>query len=113
MKKIIPILNYTGALALLAGLVMRMLCPNIYAHIYIVGAVLFSTTQFLLRPRGGNVVMKRLIAQQVLAGILFIGAGVLMFTHHNNEWIAIVLCGALVELYTVFRISHELDKQNK
>ena len=61
----------------------------------------------------GRIIIESFIIQTALAGVLFIGAGVLMFTHHNNEWIAIVLCGALVELYTVFRISHELEKKNK
>jgi hypothetical protein len=50
------------------------------------------------------------VAQQQLAGLFLIGAGVLMFTHYNNEWIAILLCGALMELYTVFRISNEVGK---
>ncbi len=109
MKKFFVILNYVGALALLSGLVMRLFVPQVYAFVYMCGAVLFALTQFLLRPRCGGVVVRRLVAQQQLAGLFLIAAGVLMFTHYNNEWIAILFCGALMELYTVFRLSRELD----
>lgn len=110
MKKFFVLLNRIGAIALLAGLVMRMSLPDVYAVVYSCGAVLFAVTQFLLRPDDDGVVLRRLVAQQQLAGMLLIGAGVLMFTHYNNEWIVILLCGTLMELYTVFRISMEIDK---
>lgn len=116
MKRLFRVLNYVGAIALLAGLVMRMLLPGYYAIVYICGALLFSVTQFLLRPRYDGLVMRRLVAQQQLAGMLLVGAGVLMFTHYNNEWIVILLCATIMEVYTVFRLSHEegkLDKQKK
>ena len=110
MKKIFVLLNYAGATVLLAGLVMRMFLPYVYAYVYICGAVLFAVTQFLLRPRHDGLVLRRLVAQQQLAGLLLVGAGVLMFTHYSNEWIVILFCGTLMELYSVFRISHEIDK---
>jgi hypothetical protein len=110
VKRFIVVLNCIGAIALLSGLVMRMLLPEYYAVVYISGAVLFALTQFLLRPAHKGVVIQRLVAQQQLAGLLLIAAGVLMFTHYSNEWIAILLCGTLIELYTVFRISREIDR---
>ena len=110
MKKVFVLLNYVGALVLLAGLVLRMFLPGIYAMVYICGAVLFAVTQFLLRPRYEGLTIRRLVSQQQLAGMFLVGAGVLMFTHQNNEWIAILLCGALMELYCVFRLSYEIDK---
>ncbi len=113
MKKLLEILNYVGAIALLVGLVMRVLLPELYATVYISGAVIFALTQFLLRPRYEGLVMRRLVAQQQLAGLFLVGAGVLMFTHDNNEWIAVLLCGAVIELYSVFRLSHEIEKLNK
>lgn len=113
MKKIIEYLNYIGALVLLAGLVMRVLLPEIYSIVYLSGAVVFAVTQFLLRPRYEGLVMRRLVSQQQLAGLFLVGAGVLMFTHYNNEWIVILLCGALMELYCVFRLSHEINKIEK
>ena len=113
MKRFFLLLNYVGALALLAGLVLRMFLPAYFAVVYICGAVLFAVTQFLLRPRYDGLVMRRLVAQQQLAGMLLIGAGVLMFTHYNNEWILILLCATVMELYTVFRLSHEEKKLDR
>ncbi len=113
MKRFFLLFNYAGAFALMAGLVMRMLAPEYYAVVYICGAVLFAVTQFLLRPRCESVVMRRLVAQQQLAGLLMVGAGVLMFTHYNNEWMVILLCATLIEVYTVFRLSHEETEINK
>ena len=110
MNKFIVLTNYVGAIALLVGLVMRILFPDVYAYVYICGAGIFAVTQFLLRPRHTGVAIRRLVAQQQLAALLLVGAGVLMFTHYNNEWIVILLCGALMELYTVFRLSHEIGK---
>ena len=113
MKRFFLLLNYVGALALLAGLVLRMFLPAYFAVVYICGAVLFAVTQFLLRPRYDGLVMRRLVAQQQLAGMLLIGAGVLMFTHYSNEWILILLCASIIEVYTVFRLSHEEKKLDK
>ena len=113
MKRFFLLFNYAGAFALMAGLVMRMLAPEYYAVVYICGAVLFAVTQFLLRPRCESVVMRRLVAQQQLAGLLMVGAGVLMFTHYNNEGMVILLCATLIEVYTVFRLSHEETEINK
>ena len=113
MKRFFLLLNYAGAFALLAGLVMRMFLPEYYAMVYICGAALFVVTQFLLRPRYDNPVMRRLVAQQQLAGLLLLGAGVLMFTHYSNEWIVVLLCATIMEVYTVFRLSYEEAKLNK
>lgn len=106
-------MNYVGAIALLVGLVMRMFLPEVYAYVYICGVGIFAVTQFLLRPRHTGVVIRRLIAQQQLASLLLVAAGVLMFIRYNNEWIVVLLCGALMELYTVFRLSHETGKIDK
>ena len=57
--------------------------------------------------------MRRLVIQQQLAGTLFIAAGVLMFTHTHNEWMVVLTCGALTELYTAFRIPQEEEKEKR
>lgn len=108
--KIIKALYFLGAITLLLGAVSRMFLPEYYAYIYIIGATLFAVMQFLLRPKNCSVALRRLVMQQQLAGLLFVGAGVLMFTHTHNEWMMVLTCGALVELYTAYRIPQELNK---
>ena len=78
--KIVRVLYFLGAAALLFGAVARMFMPEYYAYIYMAGAVLFALMQFFLRPRNCSVTLRRLVVQQQLAGLLFIAAGVLMFT---------------------------------
>ena len=108
--KLVKILYFLGALLLLLGAVARMFLPEYYAYIYILGASLFAVMQFLLRPRGHSVILRRHVMQQQLAGLLFVGAGVLMFTHNHNEWMMVLTCGALLELYTAYRIPQEFNK---
>ena len=113
MKRILTSLFYVGAVAILAGAISRLFLPEYYSYIYMSGAALFAVTRFLLRPHYDSLVLRRLVMQQQMAGILFLAAGVLMFTHSRNEWIVILLCGAVIELYTSFRISSELEKKDK
>ena len=109
--KAIRVLYYVAAIAVLAGAASRLFLPEIYSYIYSAGAVLFAITQFILRPRHKHRNVRRLVIQQQIGALFLIGAAVLMFTHHNNEWIAIMFCGALIELYTAYRIPSEMEKQ--
>ena len=109
--KTVQFLYYLGALALLAGAVSRMFLPEYYSYIYIAGAVVFAVAQFLLRPRHKHFMVRRLVVQQQIGAILLVAAGVMMFVLHNNEWVAVMFAGALMELYTAFRIPAEIEKQ--
>lgn len=108
--KAVQYLYYFGALALLAGAVLRMFLPEYYSYIYLSGAVVFAVSQFLLRPRHKHFMVRRLVTQQQIGALLLVVAGVMMFLLHNNEWVAVMFCGALMELYTAFRIPAEMEK---
>ena len=109
--KIIRTLYTIGAILLLFGAASRLFLQDVYSYIYTSGAAIFAVTQFLLRPKNCPTTLRRLVIQQQLAGILFVAAGVLMFTHTHNEWIVVLTCGALTELYTAFRIPQEQEKE--
>ena len=100
----------TGAAMLLAGAVLKMSLSNEASYIYTAGAVLFAVMQFLGRVKGGNFVVRRLVSMQIIGSLALVAAGVLMFTHHRNEWIVAMTIGALLQLYTSFRIPAEMDK---
>lgn len=110
MKKVIQFLFYVSAIVLLVGAASRLFLPDIYSYIYLPAAVVFAITQFLLRVKHDDFTVRRLVVQQQLGGLMLVAAGVLMFTHTNNEWMAIMLCGAFIELYTAFRIPNEIEK---
>lgn len=100
----------TGAVLLLAGAVLKISLSNEASYIYTAGALLFAVMQFLGRVKGGNFVVRRLVTMQMMGALALVAAGVLMFTHHRNEWIVAMTVGALLQLYTSFRIPAEMDK---
>lgn len=108
--KVVYILNKISWLLLLVAAVGKMFLGETASYIYIVAAVLLAVTQFLCRARGGNFVLRRLVVQQQLGGLALVGAGVLMFTHTRNEWIIAMFLGAILELYTAYRIPQEQEK---
>lgn len=108
--KTVQHLYYLGALALLAGAALRLFVPEYYSYIYMAGAVVFAVTQFLLRPRHKHFMVRRLVTQQQVAALLLVAAGVLMFVLKNNEWVMVMFCGAIMELYTSYRIPAEVEK---
>ena len=109
--KAVRFLYYIAAMAVVIGAASRLLLPELYAYIYAAGVVVFAITQFILRPRHKSSTVRRLVTQQQIGALFLVSAGVLMFTHNNNEWMAIMLCGALIELYTAYRLPAEIEKQ--
>ena len=108
--KIRGILAMLGAILLLAGAVLKMSWSDTASYIYTFGAILFAVMQFLNRVRGGNLALRRLVTMQTIGSFALVAAGVLMFTHIRNEWMVAMTIGALLELYTAFRIPAEMEK---
>ncbi len=108
--KIKEILAGAGAVLLLFGAVLKMSYGDVASYVYTAGAVLFAIMQFLNRVRGGNFAVRRLVTMQTIGSLALVAAGVLMFTHHRNEWMVAMTIGALLELYTSFRIPGEMEK---
>lgn len=111
--KTLNIIFAVSAFAVVAGLFLGIFNPTAGAYIYLPSAVLFAIMQYVCRPRSENFVVRRLVAQQFLAGFALVVAGVLMFTHTRNEWIIALAIGTFVEVYTTFRISSIIDKEEK
>ena len=109
------------------------LLVKIVPWIFLVGALLFVTMQRMQTYEGTRLVVRRLRSIQLLSGICFIIAGLLMvenFYHfvmplvvsdigsyytylqvvHNN-WVVLMLIGAILQMYTVHRIAAEMDKE--
>ena len=79
---------------------------------------------------GTDLTIRRLKRIQSLADILFVLAGIVMadstygffrplfsnqeayITYLYNKWVVLLLIAAILEIYTVHRIDHELSKKN-
>jgi drug/metabolite transporter (DMT)-like permease len=72
---------------------------------------LFAYVQVMSRYEGKNLIIRRLRRQQILAAVLLVFTGVLMFVTRHNEWVLCLTIAAILELYTAFRIPSELEKE--
>jgi phosphatidylserine synthase len=106
-------MQMTGAGLLLVGAMLQITRWELAPVLYTIGAVLFAYVQVMSRYEGKNLIVRRLRRQQILAAVLLVFAGVLMFVTRHNEWVLCLTIAAILELYTAFRIPSELEKENK
>ena len=106
-------MQMTGAGLLLVGAMLQITRWELAPVLYTIGAVLFAYVQVMSRYEGKNLIVRRLRRQQILAVVLLVFAGVLMFVTRHNEWVLCLTIAAILELYTAFRIPSELEKENK
>ena len=111
MNKFYQIIQGVGAPLLLVGAMLQITNSEFSPIIYTLGAVLFAYAQVMCRYEGKNLIIRRLRRQQILASVLFVFTGVLMFVTKHNEWILCLTIAAVLELYTAFRIPSELEKE--
>jgi hypothetical protein len=101
------------------------------AFIFLAGAVLFAMMQIQQRYEGSNITILRLRRIQLMADFLFVLSGFLMidsqfklllplFSNYEtyvqyvfNKWIITILVAAVLEIYTIHRLSSELEKEKK
>lgn len=120
-----------GALMVIgAGCFAFMWQQQAVCWVFLLGTVLFSVMQMMQTYDGTALTIKRLKHIQGLADVLFVVAGILMvdtawgffrplfsdvFTYFNyvyNKWVVVLLIAAVVEVYTMHRLDHELSKKN-
>lgn len=103
---------------------------GVTSWLFLLGTVLFSVTQATQVYEGGNLAIRRLKNIQYFADLCFILSGISMvdtvhglfinlfdnrvayLTYVYNKWVVFLLIAAILELYTVHRISHELKKED-
>ena len=111
MKRGTTIIQMTGAVLLLIGAMLQITRWELSPVVYTIGAVLFAYVQVMSRYEGKNLIIRRLRRQQILAAVLLVFTGVLMFVTRHNEWVLCLTIAAILELYTAFRIPSELEKE--
>lgn len=117
-----------GALLMVAGAVLSVLRWPWFPYVYAAGSVGFVSMQMLQRYEGRNVVIRRLRRIMLLSDVLLLVTAVLMFAGQDNplgidwidylvyvkgKWVVTLLVAAILQLYTVYRIGHELDREAK
>lgn len=103
---------------------------GVTSWLFLAGTVLFSVMQATQVYEGDNLTIHRLKNIQYFADLCFILSGISMvdtvhglfadlfdnrvtyITYVYNKWVILLFVAAILELYTVHRISHELKKQD-
>lgn len=110
-KKCVGYMTAIGAILILVGAGSYITRWIFSPYLYTVGAILFAITQLMVRYEGKSIIIRRLRRQQILGAFLLMLTSVCMFTLHRNEWVVCLTVAAVLELYTSFKISAELEKE--
>ena len=115
-----------GALVMVVGTIASVLMWKYAPYVFTVGALAFTSMQFLQRYEGTNFVIRRLRRMMLLSDFLFLLSALLMFasmgnvfglsqidyiTYIYNKWVLTLLVAALLQLYSTHRIDRELTKE--
>lgn len=128
LNKIQSALFLLGGVLMVVGacsFVLKQIYPSLVettSWVFLLGTVLFSVIQSMQTYEGKSPVIHRLKRIQNVANILFIFAGISMvdtvytftekwlgiYSIFYGKWIVVMLVASILELYTTFRISHEM-----
>lgn len=140
MRQLNTIQNYIfliGAIMMVIG--TGCVVFGIFRHsmsiVFCIGAISFSLMQMCQTYEGNNATIKRLRNLMTIGDICFIFSGIMMiesvyhlifpymatsiegynnYVHYiHNNWVILLLIGAVFEIYTTNRISYELKKQGE
>ncbi|MBQ9672470.1 MAG: hypothetical protein IJV34_06405 [Prevotella sp.] len=118
----------TGGLLMVIGAALIFLQWEAAAYVYAAGAMAFTSMQMLQRYDGTNVTLRRLRRIMLFSDVLFLLTAVLMFASKGNafglpqityvqyvynKWVGTLILAALIQLYAVHRIDHELRQEAK
>ena len=115
-----------GALLMVIGAGTSLLAWRPAPYLFAVGALAFTSMQFLQRYEGSNFVIRRLRRMMLISDGLFLLSALLMFasmgnvfglsqvnyiTYIYNKWVLTLLIAAILQLYDTHRIDSELAKE--
>ena len=114
-----------------AGCFAFMWQQQVVCWLFLAGASMFTLMQSMQTYEGSNFVIRRLKRIQAVANIFFMLAGILMVDtaymffrplfdssiayvdYLYNKWVVLLLIAALLEIYTMHRIDHEMKKNKR
>lgn len=109
-----------GAILMLSGVTVHIFSPVLSLYIYGVGAMLFCLMQLRAVYQGNDLTVIRLRRQQLFACLMFLSAALCMSMQvyqygfaRRNEWVVALAIGAVLQLYTAWRIPSTLQKVKK
>ena len=126
LTKVQNIIFLVGGLLMVVGAGASLLAWRLAPYVFAVGAICFASMQMLQRYEGQNFVIRRLRRIMLLSDVLFLVAALLMLANQGNflglsyityiqyvynKWVVVLLIAAILQIYTIHRIGHELEKE--
>jgi len=126
LTKVQNIIFLVGGLLMVVGAGATLLAWRLAPYVFAVGAICFASMQMLQRYEGQNFVIRRLRRIMLLSDVLFLVAALLMLANQGNflglsyityiqyvynKWVVVLLIAAILQIYTIHRIGHELEKE--
>ncbi len=112
-----------GGIVMVVGAGLCVLLFSLAPYVYAIGAIVFTSMQMIQRYDGPSITVRRLRRILLLSDFLFLITAVLMFASKGNffglphiayvqyiynKWVATLLLAAIIQLYAIHRIDHEL-----
>lgn len=113
-KQIAATLLSLGMIILLAMAVLPLVEINEpwLRYVYACGAALTLIARMMDRYNGKNIGIRRLYRIQSVSALCYcISAALLFFAESEQDWLAFLTSGAVLQIYTSFRIQHEESKE--
>lgn len=118
-----------GAILMVIGAATSIVRWNVAPWLFAAGAIAFVAMQMQQTYEGRNLTIRRLRKIMTVSDILLLFTAMLMFVSQmpwlggldwltyvnyvHNNWVVTLLIAAILQLYTTYRISSELEKEAK
>jgi len=107
---------------------------SVAGWLFLVGSVMFAMMQCMQTYEGTSVTIRRLRRMMMFADVLFVVSGILMvdgsysflqpffgsgngyinyIVYVKNKWVLLLLIAAILEVFSIHRISHELARESR
>lgn len=116
LKQIAPTLLSVGMIILLLSAMAPLFGFNYpwIKYVYSIGAGFTLVARLLDRYIGESITIRRLYRIQLVSALCFcFSAGLLFYSTSEKDWLAFLTAGAVLQIYTIFRIQSEEKKEAK
>ena len=126
LSRLQSVVFVVGAVLMVAGAVAALFRQPFAPWLFAPGAVAYVAMQLQQRYEGRSFTIKRLRGIMVVSDVLLLLTALLMMagegnplglewtaylSYVRNNWVVLLLIAAVLQLYTVSRISFELEKE--
>lgn len=128
LSKLQSVIFALGAVLMVVGAAMGMFVPGVAPYVFSGGALCYVSMQLLQTYEGSNFTIRRLRRIMILSDVFLLLTGLLMFLNNGNplqldhityvsyikgNWVPLLLIAAVLQFYTTYRISSELEREAK